>query len=128
MIESLLISLIITYFLIQRRRRKSMDSQIRDLIESETRVKESAIAIKRYLHSVVQDEKNDVEPFSDLRLQEAAALIREVGPGAFYWMTHIAAQLASVSAAQVNKIPTNVDAELGNSATPVAMIDVVVRV
>ena len=43
-----------------------------------------------------------------------------------FWMTDIAAQLAFLAAAQVNGIPTNVGAEVGESATPEAIVNVVV--
>jgi hypothetical protein len=42
-------------------------------------------------------------------------------------MTEIAAQLATLAAAQINGIPTNVNAELGNSATPEAIVKIVVK-
>jgi|FLOH01.1.fsa_nt_gi hypothetical protein len=43
-----------------------------------------------------------------------------------FWMTDIAAQLAFLAAAQVNGISTNVGVEVGESATPEAIINVVV--
>ena len=128
MIETLFLAVLVTWFLLRRKRRKSIDIEYRELITSEARVKESATRIRDFLINIIQDEKNDVEPFSDLRLADARKIIEEVGPGAFYWMTHIAAQLASVSAAQVNRIPTNVDAELGEHATPEDVVRVVVKV
>ena len=128
MIETLFLAVLVTWFLLRRKRRKSIDIEYRELITSEVRVKESATRIRDFLINIIQDEKNDVEPFSDLRLDDARKIIEEVGPGAFYWMTHIAAQLASVSAAQVNRIPTNVDAELGEHATPEDVVRVVVKV
>lgn len=128
MIETLFLAVLVTWFLLRRKRRKSIDIEYRELITSEVRVKESATRIRDFLINIIQDEKNDVEPFSDLRLDDARKIIEEVGPGAFYWMTHIAAQLASVSAAQVNRIPTNVDAELGEHATPEDIVCVVVKV
>lgn len=128
MIETLFLVVLVTWFLLRRKRRKSIDIEYRELITSEVRVKESATRIRDFLINIIQDEKNDVEPFSDLRLDDARKIIEEVGPGAFYWMTHIAAQLASVSAAQVNRIPTNVDAELGEHATPEEVVRVVVKV
>jgi len=42
-------------------------------------------------------------------------------------MGEIAAQLAMLSAAQINGIPTNVNAELHDGATPEAIIEVVVK-
>ncbi len=128
MIETLFLAVLVTWFLLRRKRRKSIDIEYRELITSEARVKESATRIRDFLINIIQDEKNDVEPFSDPRLADARKIIEEVGPGAFYWMTHIAAQLASVSAAQVNRIPTNVDAELGEHATPEDVVRVVVKV
>ena len=128
MIETLFLAVLVTWFLLRRKRRKSIDIEYRELITSEVRVKESATRIRDFLINIIQDEKNDVEPFSDPRLANARKIIEEVGPGAFYWMTHIAAQLASVSAAQVNRIPTNVDAELGEHATPEDVVRVVVKV
>lgn len=128
MIETLFLAVLVTWFLLRRKLRKSLDIEYRELITSEVRVKESATRIRDFLLNIIQDEKNDVEPFSDQRLDDARKIIDEVGPGAFYWMTHIAAQLASVSAAQVNQIPTNVDAELGEHATPEDVVRVVVKV
>ena len=128
MIETFFLAVLVTWFLLRRKRRKSIDIEYRELITSEVRVKESATRIRDFLIDIIQDEKNDVEPFSDLRLDDARKIIEEVGPGAFYWMTHIAAQLASVSAAQVNRIPTNVDAELGEHATPEDVVRIVVKV
>jgi hypothetical protein len=128
MIETLFLAVLVTWFLLRRKRRKSIDIEYRELITSEMRVKESATRIRDFLINIIQDEKNDVEPFSDPRLADARKIIEEVGPGAFYWMTHIAAQLASVSAAQVNRIPTNVDAELGEHATPEDVVRIVVKV
>ncbi|MFM7462964.1 MAG: hypothetical protein ACKOFJ_07715 [Actinomycetota bacterium] len=128
MIETLFVAVLVTWFLMRRRRRKSIDVEYRELVDSEVRVKESATRIRDFLINIIQDEKNDVEPFGDLRLDDARKIINDVGPGAFYWMTHIAAQLASVSAAQINQIPTNVDAELRDRATPEDVVRVVVKV
>jgi hypothetical protein len=42
-------------------------------------------------------------------------------------MGEIAAQLALLSAAQINGIPTNVNVELRDGATPEAIVDVVIK-
>lgn len=128
MLETLFIAFLITWIILRQRRRKSFDNQYRELINSEMRVKESATRIRDFLIEVINDEKNDVEPFGELRLDQARKIIEEVGPGAFYWMAHISAQLASVSAAQINQIPTNVDAELRDRATPEDVVRVVVKI
>ena len=43
-------------------------------------------------------------------------------------MTEIAAQLSILAAAQINGIPTNVSVELGEGATPEAVIDIVIKI
>jgi hypothetical protein len=50
-----------------------------------------------------------------------------LGPSAFCWMTEIAAQLSILTAAQINGIPTNVNVELGESATPQGVVEVVIQ-
>jgi hypothetical protein len=42
-------------------------------------------------------------------------------------MGEIAAQLAKLSAAQINGIPTNVNAELRDGATPEGVVEVVIK-
>ena len=86
-----------------------------------------ALDIKRYLLDIINDNNNDLEKFSDSRINQAQHLLDRAGPAAFYWMGEIAAQLAVLSAAQINGIPTNVNAELSEGATPEAVIDVVVK-
>lgn len=49
------------------------------------------------------------------------------GPAAFYWMSDIAAQIALLSAAQINGIPTNANMELGASATAGDVVRLVVK-
>jgi hypothetical protein len=42
-------------------------------------------------------------------------------------MTEIAAQLSILSAAKINGIPTNVNVELGECATPEGVVEVMIR-
>ena len=65
--------------------------------------------------------------FSDERIAQAGRILDRAGPSAMYWMTDIAAQLAFLGAAQVNGITTNVNLELGESATPEQIVNVVVK-
>ena len=58
---------------------------------------------------------------------QAQHILDRAGPASFYWMTEIAAQLSILVAAQINGIPTNVNAELGEGATAEAVVNVVVR-
>jgi hypothetical protein len=55
-------------------------------------------------------------------------ILDRAGPASFYWMTEIAAQLSILAAAQINGIPTNVSVELGEGATPEAVIDIVIKI
>lgn len=130
MLEFLFVAAVIGYFLTrkQRKRRLTLDDEYRDLIESSDRTKKSAEEIRAFLLRVIADERNDVESFNDSQLAEAKRIIDKTGPGAFFWMTHIAAQLAFVSASQINEIPTNVAAALNGSATAEEVVKIVVRV
>ena len=60
-------------------------------------------------------------------IELAQEIIDRAGPASFYWMSDIAAQLALLSAAQFNGIPTNVNVELGQSATAGNVVKVVVK-
>ena len=88
---------------------------------------QSALTSKRFLLDVLNDNSNDQEKFSDARIAQAQRILDRAGPASFYWMTEIAAQLATLAAAQINGIPTNVNAELGGSATPEAIVKIVVK-
>jgi hypothetical protein len=127
--ELLFISLVVWYFLARKKRRKlSLDEELRELVESSERTKRSAEEIRSFVLRVISDERNGIESFNDSQLAEAKRIIDKTGPGAFFWMTHIAAQLAFVSASQINEIPTNVDLALNGSATPEEVVKVVVQV
>ena len=65
--------------------------------------------------------------FSDSQLAEASRIHDRAGPSAFYWMTEIAAQMTLLATAQINQIPTNVNVELQDSATPEQVVDIVVK-
>ena len=128
--EILVVAIVVGYFLLRRRRKRqpSIDEEFRELVESSERTKRSAEEIRAFLLRVIADERNDVESFNESQLAEAKRIIDKTGPGAFFWMTHIAAQLAFVSASQINEIPTNVDLALNGSATAEDVVKVVVQV
>jgi hypothetical protein len=87
-----------------------------------------AAEIKGYLLSVVGDDRDGAEKFSDARIAQAQGILDRAGPAAFYWMTEIATQLAILSAAKINGMGTNVEAELGSvGVTPDAVVRVVVQ-
>ena len=76
---------------------------------------------------VLADNRDGVEKFSDDALDRAAEIIEQVGPGAFYWMTDIAAQMVVLSEATLRGFSTNVSVELGASADADSIVDLVVR-
>jgi hypothetical protein len=111
------------------RKPRTLDAELRALINEHNTNTGIALDIKRYLLDIINDNNNNnnLEKFSNYRINQAQNLLDRAGPAAFYWMGEIAAQLALLSAAQINGIPTNVNAELRDSATPEAIIDIVVK-
>ena len=109
------------------RRVRGVDAELKAIIESDNDATGIAFEIKAFLLSVIEDDKNDLEKFSDARIAQAGRILDRAGPSAMYWMTDIAAQLAFLGAAQVNGITTNVNLELGESATPEQIVNVVVK-
>ncbi|MEY2798053.1 MAG: hypothetical protein RIS22_319 [Actinomycetota bacterium] len=131
MFELLLILIIIGLLLRRRDKRKrgkSIDAELHKMIEDVRESEITANEIRQFLLDVINDNKQDVEKFSDVRLRQASEMMERIGPGAFYWMTDIAATLASGYAARINGVLTNVDEELGESATPEAIVRVVVQI
>ena len=110
-----------------RRRPRNLDEELRALIQDHNTNTGIALDIKRYLLDIINDNNHNLEKFSDSRINQAQQLLDRAGPAAFYWMGEIAAQLAVLSAAQINGIPTNVNVELRDGATPEAIIDIVVK-
>ena len=130
MFELLFFTILIYLFLNRTKRRKKLhglDAELRDLVESSNDATGIGLDIKNFLLRVIEDDNNDVEKFSDRQLAEAQRILDRAGPGALYWMTEIAAQLAFLGAAQINGIPTNVNHELGESATAADIVKVVIR-
>lgn len=131
MLEWLFLGAVIGYLATRKKRRVraiNLDDEYRELVESANRTKRSAEEIRAYLLRVISDDRNSVETFNESQLAEAKRILDKTGEGAFFWMTHIAAQLAHLSASQINDIPTNVDMELNGSATAEDVVKVVVRI
>ena len=104
------------------RKVRGLDAELKAIIEDDGDKTGIAFEIKQYLLSVIEDDKNDIEKFSDARIAQAERILDRAGPSAMYWMTDIAAQLAFLAAAQINGIATNIDAKVGESATPEAIV------
>ncbi|CAB4788806.1 unannotated protein [freshwater metagenome] len=104
-----------------------MDRELTEILDEHARVRGDAQAIKDFLLQVLADNRDGVEKFSDEALERAAEIIDQVGPGAFYWMTDIAAQMVVLSEATLRGFSTNVSVELGASAEADSIVDLVVR-
>ncbi len=130
MFELLALTALIYLFLNRKKRARkprTSDAELKHLIQESNDATAIGSDIKRFLLDVLNDNANDQEKFSDARVAQAQRILDRAGPASFYWMTEIAAQLAMLSAAQINGISTNVNVELGNSATPEAVVKIVVK-
>ncbi len=131
MFELLALTAVIYLFINRKkkvRKTRGIDAELRELVESTYYSDAMAAEIKGYLLSVVADDHDGAEKFSDARLAQGQAILDRAGPSAFYWMTEIATQLAVLSAAKINGIGSNVEAELGTEGvTPEAVVRVVVK-
>lgn len=130
MVETLLFALLIFLFLNRtkaRKRPRGLDAELKELIENSNDATGIGLEIKDFLLDLINDEKNDAEKFSDSRLAQAQRIIDRAGPGAMYWMGEIATQFAFLAAAQINGIPTNVNVELTDSATPEDIVRIIVK-
>jgi hypothetical protein len=130
MFELLALTALIYLFLNRKKKApkpRTLDAELKHLIQESSDATAIGSDIKRFLLDVLNDNANDQEKFSDARIAQAQRILDRAGPASFYWMTEIAAQLATLSAAQINGISTNVNVELGNSATPEAIVKIVVK-
>ena len=130
MFELLALTALIYLFLNRKKRTRkprTLDAELKHLIQESNDATAIGSDIKRFLLDVLNDNANDQEKFSDTRIAQAQRILDRAGPASFYWMTEIAAQLATLAAAHINGIPTNVNAELGSSATPEAIVKIVVK-
>ena len=134
MFEFLFVAALV-YLYLERKVRKQregkrlhgFDAELKEIIEQDDDKTGIAFEIKQYLLSVIGDDKRDLEKFSQGRIEQAQRILDRAGPNAMYWMTDIAAQLAFLAAAQINGIPTNIDAKVGERATPEAIVNAVVK-
>ena len=131
MFELLLILIIIGLLIRRRDKRKkneSIDAELREMIDDVRESEITATEIRQFLLDIINDNKQELEKFSDVRLRQASEMMERIGPGAFYWMTDIAATLAAGYAARINGIRTNVDEEISEPATPESIVRTVVQI
>ena len=110
-----------------KRKPRSLDAELKHLIHDSSDSTAISLEIKRYLLDLINDDKSGAEKFATVRIDQAQHILDRAGPAAMYWVTEIAAQLSILSAAQINGLTTNVSAELGENATPEAVIDIVIK-
>ena len=106
----------------------AMDRELIQILDEHQRVRADASMVRDFLLRVIADNRDGVEKFSDEALADAAAIIEQVGAGAFYWMTDIAAQMVVLSEATLKGFSTNVSEELGTNASAESIVELVVRV
>jgi hypothetical protein len=84
--------------------------------------------IKRYLLAVLEDEKNDRPKYSDERLAWGQKILDRTGANGLFFMTDIACQLALLTTATVNGIPTQIDTTSGKNITPEHIIHSIIQI
>jgi len=90
MFEFIAIFLIVYLFLNRKKRKKKprgLDAELKELVENSTDPTGIGLDIKRFLLSVIDDDKNDRKKFSDAKIAEAQRILDRAGPAAFYWIT-----------------------------------------
>ena len=134
MFEFLFVAALVYLYMERRARKKregrrmhGLDAELKTLIENDGDKTGIAFEIKQYLLAIIEDDKNDLEKFSDARVEQAERILDRAGPSAMYWMTDIAAQLAFLAAAKANGIATSVDSKIGSNVTPEAIVKAVVK-
>lgn len=105
-----------------------MELELQEIITDAKRTHKHAKQIRDFLLKVLQEDIDGQEKFNDEILEEAAELMEEVGPGAFYWMADIAVQMTILAQSALRDMPTNVEAELGKDASAEEIVKCVVRV
>ena len=137
MLEFILLFLFFFWFFNRNQKRKSrvskffkpsIDQELKELIQAEDNSTGIALSVKQYLLDVLDDDKNDREKYSDLRLAQGQQLLDKAGASALYFMADIATQLSIVASAQINGIPNNVEADLRGQASPENIINKVIKI
>lgn len=92
MLEFILLFLFFWWLFSRKDRRKtkrarlfkpSIDQQLQELIQAEDNSTGIALSVKQYLLDVLDDDKNDREKYSDLRLAQGQMILDKAGANAF---------------------------------------------
>ncbi len=105
----------------------AIERELTEILDRHQQVRRDASDIRDYLLWVLAEDRNGGEKFSDDALNRAAELNEQVGAGALYWMTDIAAQMVVLAEASLRGFPTNVSLELGATATAKEIVMCVVK-
>ncbi len=108
-------------------RNLAIERELTDILDRHQQVRQDASDIRDYLLWVLEQDRQGAEKFSDEALNRAEELYQQVGAGALYWMTDIAAQMVVLSEATLRGFSTNVGIELGASATAEDIVKKVVQ-
>jgi len=112
----------------RRFRKPSLDQELKELILADDNSTGIALSVKQYLLDVLDDDKNDRQKYSEARLAQGQLILDKAGSSALYFMADIATQLSLLAAAQINKIPTSLDNQFIDGATPEAIINKVIKI
>jgi hypothetical protein len=136
--EYLLLGFAIYFYLNYREKKKErrrakikdrdLDAQLTDLLTNSDDPTSMGAEIKRYLLAVLEDDKNDREKYSDEKLAWGEKIIDRTGANGLYFMTDIACQLALLTTATINGIPTQIDTASGKVITPEYIIHSVIKI
>ena len=136
--EYLLLGFAIYFYLNYREKKKErkrakikdsdLDAQLTDLLTNSDDPTSMGAEIKRYLLAVLDDDKNDREKYSDEKLAWGQKIIDRTGANGLYFMTDIACQLALLTTATINGIPTQIDTTSGKVITPEYIIHSVIKI
>lgn len=108
-------------------RNVAIERELSDILDRHQQVRQDASDIRDYLLWVLEQDRLGAEKFSDDALNRAEELYQQVGAGALYWMTDIAAQMVVLSEATLRGFSTNVGNELGATATAEDIVKKVVQ-
>jgi hypothetical protein len=106
----------------------SLDQELEELIQAEDNSTGIALSVRQYLLDVLDDDNNDKEKYSDVRLAQGQEILDKAGASALYFMADIATQLSIVASAQINGIPNSVEADLRGNASPKNIINKVIKI
>jgi hypothetical protein len=108
-------------------RSAAIERELTEILDRHQQVRRDASDIRDYLLWVLEQDRNGGEKFSDEALNRAAELNEQVGAGALYWMTDIAAQMVVLAEATLRGFSTNISIELGATATAEDIVKKVVQ-